>query len=261
VIKNKTELQTSNLNTFVRQFHTSGFVVIPSVFALSEIADLRSKLRHYIDEIVPQLSAGEVYYEDVERSVLKALHNLDRHSPHFRDLRDDARLKQIAEAMVGAKVIAGGCSLFAKDAGFGSVTPPHQDQAFQFWEPSDALTLTIAIDESSAENGRLICLRRSHRLGLLRHVQSGVLGFSRRLEVYPPDGDAEEVGLSMKPGDISVHHVLTIHRSEANHSSRSRWQFGIGYHSVGALRDVGAFEVYLRAIESLHESEGRISRS
>src|SRR5581483_3467189 len=205
-MRTQSESAGANRDNFVRRFHEDGFVVIPGVFWLDEIADLRSKLHLYIDQIGPRLTAGEVYYEDADRKHLKALHNLERHSADFENLRTDSRLAEIVESIFSAGVIAGGCSLFAKSAGVGSITPPHQDQAFQFWEPAEALTVTIAIDESTPQNGMLVCLKGSHRLGLLSHLQSGVLGFSRCMEKYPPDGDCEEVGLSMKPGDVSLHH-------------------------------------------------------
>jgi phytanoyl-CoA hydroxylase len=248
-----------NLDMFVRRFHADGFVVIPGAIPPEEMEHLRSMLHRYIDNVAPHLPAGDIYYEDTNQKSLKALHNLDRHSVEFRDLRNAPRLTRIVEAVFGTDAISGGCSLFAKGARVGSVTPPHQDQAFQFWEPAEALTLTIAIDESTAENGPLICLNGSHRLGLLPHLQSGVLGFSQRLETYPPETPCKEVGLFMKPGDISLHHVLTVHRSDENHSARSRWQFGISYHSVRAVRDDRAFEKYWRALKNLHESAANSS--
>jgi phytanoyl-CoA hydroxylase len=242
--------------TYVRQFHQDGFVVIPGVIPPGEVEDLRSQLRHYTDAIAPALPLGEVYYEEREEKVIKALHNLDRHSPYFKKLSGDARWAAIGEAIFGVPVMASGTSLFAKAAGVGSATPAHQDQAFQFWAPAEAFTLTIALDASTAENGPLICLKGSHRLGLLPHVQSGILGFSRRLKLYPPPEQCEEMAVYMHPGDVSLHHALTVHRSGANRSTRSRWQFGIGFHSARAIRDDRAFERYLQSVDSLHESNG-----
>jgi phytanoyl-CoA hydroxylase len=240
----------------VKQFHRDGFVVMPGVIPPGEVEDLRSHLRHYLDAIAPDLPLGDVYYEEGDEKVLKALHNLDRHSPYFRQFSGDPRWSAIGDAMFGVPVVGSGTSLFAKAAGVGSATPPHQDQAFQFWAPAEAFTLTIALDASTAENGPLICLKGSHRLGLLPHVQSGVLGFSRRLKLDPPSEHCEEVAVCMRPGDVALHHVLTVHRSGANRSDRSRWQFGIGFHSVRAVRDDRAFESYLQSVDSLHQSGG-----
>jgi ectoine hydroxylase-related dioxygenase (phytanoyl-CoA dioxygenase family) len=139
---------------------------------------------------------------------------------------------------------------FAKAARDGSITPAHQDNGFQHWQPPLAVTLTIAVDRSTPDNGVLTCNRGSHRLGLLPHRQSGVLGFSRCLaepideQRYPP------IQLCMEPGDVAIHSVETVHYSGANTSTSPRRQIGIGYRSSVAQRDEASHTRYLQELEA-----------
>jgi phytanoyl-CoA hydroxylase len=243
-----------DLDETAKQFHNDGFVVIRRVFSGDEIAELERELQSFIEHMVPTLKVGQVYYEDSPSKPLKALHRIEEHSDYFRLLLTDMRILPVARAIFRlGEIIPEAVSFFAKLADAGSETPPHQDNTFQCWEPPEALTVTIAIDESTSANGVLICHRGSHKLGLLPHRPSGVLGFSRTLvggvdiEAYP------EIQLCMKPGDLAVHHINTIHRSGPNKTSRNRRQLAIGYRSSQAQKNLEGFRQYMQDLEKLHE--------
>ena len=239
------------------RFHEDGFAILRGVFSPSEIAELVERLREYIERVVPSLGPGATYYEDPPAKEVKALHNLQEYSEYFRQLPLEPKLVEIVhEVFPQGEVVPTGISYFAKLARVGSDAPAHQDNTFQFWEPPEALTATIAIDESTAENGVLICQQGSHRLGLLPHRQSGVLGFSRTLIEPPASPDFPDVALTMKPGDLSLHHINAVHRSGPNRSGRSRRQLGLGYRSSRAQRNEAAFQSYLAALQTLHAAGG-----
>jgi phytanoyl-CoA hydroxylase len=246
----------ADLKAVSQHFHEDGFVIVRQVYLRDEIATLERRLEEFIRNTVPSLKPGEVYFEDTPSKAIKSIHRMESHSEHFRQLLEDARLVGIVQAIFPqGRVIQESAMFFAKAAGAGSETPAHQDNAFQHWNPPDALTLTLAVDESTPANGPLICLKGSHKLGVLPHRQSGVMGFSRTLidavdpEVYP------KVALCMKPGDIALHHINTIHCSEPNSSSSHRRQIGMAYRSSTARRDEEGFQRYLRDLEQLHNQK------
>ena len=80
------------------------------------------------------------------------------------------------------------------------------------------LFCTIAVDESTPENGALTVQSGSHKIGRLPHCASGVMGFSQTLIEPVSVDDYPEVQLCMQPGDICLHHTNTIHYSGANNS-------------------------------------------
>jgi hypothetical protein len=61
-----------------------------------------------------------------------------------------------------------------------------------------------------------------------------------------------EVQLCMKPGDLAVHHVETVHRSGPNRTDRSRRQLGLGYRSSLAKANEQAKAQYHKDLQTLH---------
>ena len=223
----------------VEQYHEDGFVIVRQLFSADEIEILDQHIRDFIRDVVPTLESGDVYFEDTPKRPVKSIFRLEEHAPYFQQLADDRRIRL-------------GAGFFGKPAGDGSVVPCHQDNAFQFWVPPEALGVTIAVDESTVDNGALICQQGSHRLGVLPHQPSGMMGFSMKL-VEPPDLAAHpEVALCMKPGDVSVHHITTVHRSGANRTDRARRQLAIGYRSSRAQPDEAARAAHRARLAELH---------
>ena len=51
----------------------------------------------------------------------------------------------------------------------------------QFWTPAEYVTAALALDAQDGQSGSITCLRGSHRLPVLPHEASGVLGASLAL--------------------------------------------------------------------------------
>ncbi|MSO21741.1 MAG: hypothetical protein EXQ58_00500 [Acidobacteria bacterium] len=170
----------------------------------------------------------------------------------------DPRILEVVQAIFpGSPILPKAVMFFAKQAESGSVTPAHQHNVFQHWAPPEALAVTLSVDESTPANGPLICLKGSHKLGVLPHRQSGVMGFSRTLDSPVDTQLYPEVPLCMKPGDVALHHINTIHRSESNQSRYHRRQRAISYRSSRAQRDEQSFQRYLKDLDQLHREHSK----
>lgn len=241
-----------DLSQSARRFWDDGCVVVRGVFPADAVGELERELDRYLRDVVPTLGGKDVFFENPPSTAIKSAFRLHERSDTFQRLMEDPRLLAILEALLpdGQVLPTLGVMYFAKAARDGSVTPAHQDNGFQHWQPPLAVTLTIAVDRSTPDNGVLTCNQGSHRLGLLPHRQSGVLGFSRCLAEpiderrYPP------IQLCMEPGDVAIHSVETVHYSGANTSARPRRQIGIGYRSSVAQRDEAAHARYLQELEA-----------
>ncbi|MCC6423314.1 MAG: phytanoyl-CoA dioxygenase family protein [Phycisphaerales bacterium] len=241
-----------NLQSIARDFDRDGFVVVRDVFTKEQVNQIERELQSYITTVAPTLDAGEVYYEDSAQRPVKAMHGLNRHSEFFNNLRSDANLLNLLRALwPDGQAIPENVSYFGKPARDGSVTPAHQDNFFQHWEPPLALTVTISIDPSTPRNGALICAKGSHRK-LLPHHYSGVMGFSMTLDDPIDTEQFPEEHLCLQPGDIAILHIAVIHRSEPNRSDDSRRQLAIGYRSSLARKNQEAAARHKRMLEELH---------
>ena len=123
---------------------------------------------------------------------------------------------------------------FDKPPRVGSPTPPHQDNIFDPFDPPEALTFWVALDEVDEENACLRYVRGSHLGSLREHVDSPSSGFSKLVKDYTDEDRANEVAILLQPGDIAVHHFMTIHRTDPNRSDRHRRGMGFRVKSTRA---------------------------
>jgi len=242
-----------NHNAIAREFNENGYAIVPRVFAADEIAAMEGELAKVIRNDAPNMKAGDIYYEDGPGKAIKSMFRLNEHSELFKKLMVDQRLLALMKAIfTQGEILPSSVSFFGKAAHAGSVTPAHQDNAFQNRQPPDVLICTIAIDESTPENGALTVQKGSHKIGVQPHRASGVMGFSQTL-VEPLDlKQYPEVELCMKPGDICLHHTNVVHRSGANTTAKSRRQLGIQYLSSLAQRDEAGWAHYQADLKKLH---------
>lgn len=245
---------STDLKAAAYAYNEDGFVIIRSMFMPQEVKRALEQVETFVRDIGPTLPSGRIYYEQGSTTKVKSAFNMQEEMPFFDELRRDQRVQDALRAIwPEGQIIPGSVMFFGKPALEGGPAPAHQDNTFQCWDPPLATTVTIALDEATAENGALICQRGSHKVGLLPHRASHVMGFSRTLindldkQKYP------EVQLCMKPGDVSIHHVNTIHRSDPNRSPKPRRTIGLGYCSSLAKRDEAAWAQYHADLKKLHD--------
>src|SRR5262249_35090022 len=146
---------------------------------------------------------------------------------------------------------------FNKPPGTNHVTPPHQDNFYFCLTPPNVATIWLALDNVDAENGCLRYVRGSHLGGFRPPAKSKILGFSQGITDDAPDDFTREVAILLKPGDAVVHHGMTIHRADANHSAtRHRRSFAIVFKGVSCRRDQAAYDRYLASARQQQQALG-----
>ena len=177
-----------DIQNVAERFHRDGFAIVRQVLSGREIEEVARHVDDYCQNIVPNLEPGDVYYEDSPARPIKSAFFLEQRSALFERLRHDERLIGMLRAIwPKGEIIPEIVMFFAKPARDGSEAPPHQDNAFQCWDPALVLTVTIAIDESTPDNGALMCQTGSHRLGLLPYRLFVVANIARRWKVNPEE--------------------------------------------------------------------------
>ena len=92
------------------------------------------------------------------------------------------------------------------------------------------------------------------------HAATGTLGFSQGIVDFPTDEDRQkEIALIAAPGDLLVHHALTVHRADANLSqTRSRRAIGFIFYASQAKVDSKAWERYQEELKNELMRDGKI---
>jgi ectoine hydroxylase-related dioxygenase (phytanoyl-CoA dioxygenase family) len=109
------------------------------------------------------------------------------------------------------------------------------------------MSIYVALDKSTRQNGCLQLLKGSHKLGRLNHVRE-----DGQTNVDPEYVEAatrrfELVYAEMEAGDALMFHSNLLHRSDANRSDTYRWGYICSYNAVDnapfkRVRDYGNYE-------------------
>jgi phytanoyl-CoA hydroxylase len=250
-----------NPSRAIQQFEEDGFVALPSFVHGDDLDELMANVDRFIADIVPQLSAEQVFYEDREDpSTLKQIQHMADHDPWFHELFMNSRFREVAELLLNGPVVPKNMQYFNKPAGIGKLTPAHQDGYYFMLDPCEAVTMWFALDEVDEENGCVRYTKASHQLGMRDHARTNTLGFSQGISDYPTDSDRKhELPMLGSPGDLLVHHAMTIHRADGNKSAtRSRRALGFIYYSERAKEDAAAHAAYQLKLAEQMKAAGKI---
>jgi len=93
---------------------------------------------------------------------------------------------------------------------------------------------------------------------MLNHGRTSLLGFSQSITDWSEKDDKAEIQMIAKPGDILVHHSLTIHRANANKSNRTRESIGFIFYRDDVKIDNEAHAEYKKQLDSELKKQGKI---
>jgi hypothetical protein len=199
----------------IARYRADGFVNVEGVFTP---ADLEA-FRRAIDSPLIQRELGKRRADEhiVHLIPLTTLHDT------FKELARDPRLTGRVAQLIGDDIQLSNSKLAAKprkkDAG---AFDWHQDFAYYTHTNFDLLTVSVALDDSTPENGGMYAVKGSHRLGLLNHTRDGWM-IGACVEPQYWEGQPDKVApLMTRAGGITIHHCLTLHGSPVNRSGMPR---------------------------------------
>jgi phytanoyl-CoA hydroxylase len=243
--------QSYDLQQLKTEFDRDGYIVIRGFLAPDELAGFKRELDRYITERVPQIPRTDVYYEDRNKpETLKQMARIKEHDPYFADLINHPKWRGLAEALLADDAVPQELEWFNKPPRVGKFTPPHQDGYYFMLDPNEAATMWLALDPVDESNGCVRYIPGSHRKGLRPHGRTEVLGFSQGITDY---GDADrkaEVPMVAEPGDLLVHHAVTVHRADGNQSERNRRSIGLIYYAARARQDSNRLAEYQKGLNA-----------
>lgn len=137
-----------------------------------------------------------------------------------------ARVVERAEQLVGGEVYHYHSKMILKDPAEGGAWTWHQD--YGYWYENgllapDLVSVFLALDHATVENGCLQVIPRSHHLGRVDHQLTGEQAGAEMgrvneiLERFPASHAV------MSPGDALFFHPNLLHRSDRNRSAARRW--------------------------------------
>ena len=236
-----------------------GFAIARGLLTSQESLEVVHELNRYIDQVVPTLPAMDVFYEDKDaRSQIRMLPRMHEHDAHFQAMLTSGTLPELAECLLGTEAVPHDTAYFNKLPEVGEATPPHQDGFYFHLDPCEAVTLWLALDDVDEQNACVLYVPGSHRRGMREHARTRVLGFSQGIVDYGEADRSSEVAACVRPGDVIAHDAMTVHRTNANRSPRTRRALGFVYFSDRARIDEAARTRYQQMLEKDLAAKGRI---
>lgn len=241
--------------TLKQRFDEDGYVFIPSFLNTEEIAEMNAKIKVFIKEGLHQLPFNHIFYEDkADPGSLKQLQDLQHYDAFFNQSLNEGRFRELAETVLGEAVIGKNIEYFNKPAKIGKPTPPHQDGYYFMLNPSQAVTMWLALEEADESNGCVRYIPGSHKGPMRAHGKTATLGFSQGIVDYGDADRAVEIPFPAKAGDLLIHHSLTVHRADGNPSDRSRRAMGFIYFGESAKEDLERKAQYQESLKKERET-------
>lgn len=195
------------------RFAADGYVHPLRVFSELEMADYRDR---FLSELLP-------LWRDptVETDYTFQTHLL---FPWLDALVRNATVLDSVAALIGSDVLLWNTSFVVKPPGDGYFASWHQDLTYWGLDPPNVVSAWLAFTDSRPENGCVRFIPGSHCGGLLAVTETrgpnNMLSRGQTIDVAAADQRAVDV--SLEPGEMSIHHGLTVHGSNPNRSASAR---------------------------------------
>ena len=254
------KIEELDLDKIASDFRRDGFVFIPGFLNDTEIGQVNENLKKFISFGLKNVPSDMVYYENVnEPESLKQIQKLFDYDEGFKGLMFGSKFEKFAEVLLNDSVRGVNMQYFNKPPKISQPTPPHQDGYFFMLEPNEAVTMWMPLEPVDEENGCVRYISGSHEKGMREHSRTSILGFSQAISDYSTEDELQEVYFKTQPGDLLVHHSLTIHRADGNKSkSRTRKAMGFIYYANSAKENKEAHEEYQRKLAEDLADKGKI---
>ena len=142
----------------------------------------------------------------------------------------DPFILDVVEQIIGPDIIMWGSQLFSKPAGDGMAIPWHQDGQYWPMRPLRSVTMWIAVDNVTTENGCMRIIPGTHDSGLLEHESSDGEGLALNQQLAPGTfNDRNAVDIELTPGHFSLHDAMVVHGSASNVSGKRRCGYAVRY--------------------------------
>ncbi len=220
------------------EFANDGYLRLGKVLEGSDIEDLRNAIarqstRGAVSNLLDPAAWPEGENGDPPTSDqhVAFAHNLWRNDDVYRRVAFDHRLAGWAAQALGATAVRLlEDNALTKEPGSGGELRWHQDYSYWPLGQPHAVTIWIALDDVTIDNGAVRMARGSHLLGerLPAVFGTGAAYYAdRRPSTVKPISDPESSGLSvetmvMRAGEATIHHALTWHASGPNTSDSIR---------------------------------------
>lgn len=217
-----------------RQYQSDGYVVVDGALDTETVDAVRDRLREYTHgdrepetfgtQIEPAVERGEVEIDDPGNAVRKMEGlGMVEEDDVFARVANDETIVSVAQQLLGDDLKLLRSAAMCKPPEVGSEKGFHQDAAYYPIQPMDHVTVWIAIDEATPENGCMSVVPGEHKNGVIEHE---TVEYDTDIVIPADKYDKDDlVELPMEPGDALFQHCLLPHYTAPN--TTDQWRRGL----------------------------------
>lgn len=212
----------------MEQFNDQGFLVIEDFLSAEEVAAVKADIARVSDEVADLVSDTRGFNFErandsdftsdapIRKGVLRKIQGAAMHVGEIKKTFTSEKMLDCMEDLMGPEIYYHSSKVMFKAPG-GREKPWHQDAAYWRQYASSQITIWIAIDDATEENGCIWAIPESHKAGLIPHVKAELQVEDSRIDL------SKAAPVPVPAGGMLIFHSLVLHKSEKNHSDKSRW--------------------------------------
>jgi non-heme Fe2+,alpha-ketoglutarate-dependent halogenase len=202
----------------IERFRTQGYLSPIRIMSEAEAANIRKQLEEF------EARTGGPLRGDLR-------HKTHLLFPWLADLVRDEKILDAVEDLYGADLLCWTSNFFIKEARNPAFVSWHQDSTYWGLSEPDIVTAWVAFTPSNDANGAMQVIPGTHTMDQIPHRDTfdkhNLLTRGQEIEVKVDP--AQAVTLTLRPGEMSLHHVRLVHGSPANPSGDRRIGFAVRY--------------------------------
>ena len=226
----------------IQYYQTNGFIVIENFLSGKELEHWRNAVTTAVKERagikIPgrDIKTGEAdgINEDADyfAKVFDQLLNLWQTNEEVKKLMLDQRIGKMAAQLAGVDGIRIWHDQALIKRPWANPTAWHLDTPFWSFSDRNAISIWVALDNATLENGCLFFIPGSHKLTGFDKITIGK-NMDGIFEIYPGLINTKPVAAPMRAGSCSFHNGLTIHGANANMTNGFRRAMTCAYMPEG----------------------------
>lgn len=221
----------------MEEFDRKGFIFLGKILDDSLLADLQNRFDRLFAEKagttgqgLRNLAAKSDAAPDQKVATKRMLQIMQmwKFDLVYKELLYNPNLLDRVESLIGPNIQLFHDQSFYKPAHDGGIVSWHQDNGYWQCTPSNLVSIWMALDRATVENGCLFMLPGSYKRRF-DHRKSGTAPILLEVDINEKELEA----ICLEPGHAVMHHCMTVHGSYENKSDRDRRGHAIHYMQAG----------------------------
>jgi ectoine hydroxylase-related dioxygenase (phytanoyl-CoA dioxygenase family) len=210
----------------VAQFHRDGYIALPQLASLEEVARLRASYDRIFAARAGREEGNQFDLagadEDNQEAKLPQILDPAKYAPELAEGPYIEAANQIARALLGENAQVGVAHAILKPARTGVPTPWHQDEAY--WDPAQdytTISIWVPLQDTTIEMGCMQFIPGSHKTEVRTHQPIGGDIRVHGLECLEVDA-TQAIPCPLPAGGCTIHLGRTLHFAGPNLSDTPR---------------------------------------